>query len=94
MNLTKEIKKLAINEGFHKVGVSSIDRLNHSSYLSKWIDSNYHGDMAWIEKNKDIRLDIKKYFPNAQSIICVAHNYYTDQRYGNNQDIAKISRYA
>jgi epoxyqueuosine reductase len=94
MNLTKEIKKLAISEGFHKVGVTSVKRLKTSDYLADWICAGYHGNMSWFEKNIAMRQDIKKYFPDAKSIICVAHNYFIDQnicRYGN---AAKISRYA
>jgi epoxyqueuosine reductase len=94
MNLTKEIKTLALGEGFHKVGITAVRKLKNSSYLSKWITLGYHGSMSWMEKNRDIRIDIKKYFPAARSIICVAHNYFVDQNTSKHENILKISRYA
>ena len=49
--------------------------------------------MHWIERRKEERSNIKKYYPKAKSVISIALNYYTgtsDQYFDN----YKISNYA
>ena len=49
--------------------------------------------MAWIEKRKEERANIHKYYPEAKSVISIAINYFT----GNSKDKFekhKISNYA
>ena len=94
MNLTKEIRKLTLAEGFHKVGIASANKINTGNHLLEWLRRGYHGDMDWFVKNKNLRIDVKKYFPAAKSIICVAHNYYQDQTLPSDTGGLKISRYA
>ena len=94
MDLTQEIKKLVIDEGFHKVGIAPVKHLRESLFLIKWLNSGRHGKMSWLERNKEFRINVKKYFPDAKSVISVAHNYFTDIKYGGNKHSINISRYA
>ena len=92
--LTDNIKKSARELGFHKVGITAAKKPQKSEYLKEWLDNGFHGSMAWMERNKDYRMDIHKIFPEARSVICVAHNYYTPLQHSTEKGFAKISRYA
>jgi len=94
IKLTETIKKIILNSGFHKVGISDATIQPKSSFLESWLDNKYHGDMKWMENYKDKRLDIQKLFPGAKSVISVAHNYYTPEKHSDSQEHGKISRYA
>lgn len=95
MQLTaQKIKQLAMDAGFQKVGISSADQPAQSKFLEDWLTQNYHGTMTWMETHKEKRLDIKQLYPEARSVISVAHNYYSPQERQQNSRVAKISRYA
>lgn len=94
MTLTSEIiKKQAHVLGFHKVGIAPVpppadDAVAH---LQAWLALGYHADMAWM--NNPRRLDVQQCWPEVQSVICVALNYYTPQQRPQGKEYGKISRY-
>ncbi len=91
------IKQQAITLGFHKVGIatvpSEISDLEQTvkSSLQTWLSQGYQADMAWMNNPK--RQNIRAVMPEANSIICVALNYYTGHQRPAGQQYAKISRY-
>jgi epoxyqueuosine reductase len=93
-NLTIEIKKIALDIGFDKVGISAAHQPPKSSFLDNWFNKNYQGTMVWMSRHKEKRTDIHKLFPDAQSVISVAYNYYTEYKHSQKIGEGKISRYA
>jgi epoxyqueuosine reductase len=94
VKLTRQIKQLTLDAGFHKVGIAQAKILDHSNYLEEWLFKKCHGAMHWMENYADKRMDIFKLYPEAKSIVSVAHNYYTNHHHVNNPEKGKISRYA
>ena len=92
--LTSQIKEKALSIGFHKVGIASAQTLEKSGYLDEWLKLNRHGTMDWMATNLDKRKDVTKLYPDAKSVISVAHNYYTNHTHSNDPAKGKISRYA
>jgi epoxyqueuosine reductase len=81
--------------GFDLIGFAKADNLkNETDHLKKWLELGYHASMDYMAKNFDKRLDVKNVLPNAQSIISLAMNYYTDHQYSNEKSLGKVSRYA
>ena len=93
-NLTESIKTIILNSGFNKVGISEAVSPKKSELLNKWLNNNFNAEMKWMENYKDKRLDVQKLFPGAKSVISVAHNYYSPQKYSSSSEHGKISRYA
>ena len=91
---TTAIKKLALQLGFHKVGIAKPERADYAPYLVDWLTSGKHGSMHWMENYLDKRLDVRKLYPDVRSIVVVALNYYTPHRHSNRKGVGKISRYA
>ncbi len=92
--LSSKIKQLAFEQGFHLAGISPAVKLPRSEYLKEWLAQGMHGRMSWMENYLKKRLDIKKLFPSAVSVISVGHNYYAEQEHPESKDAGKISRYA
>lgn len=92
--LTLQIKKQAFDVGFHKVGIADVRSLKRSTYLEEWLKLNRHGTMAWMKNYLEKRIDITNLYPEAKTVIAVAHNYYTNHQHSNNVKKGKISRYA
>jgi epoxyqueuosine reductase len=78
---------------FHKIGIARLSDWDHEppTDLQTWLDNGYQADLAWM--NAPRRQDVRSLLPEAQSIICVALNYYTDHDRDHHPDHAKISRY-
>ncbi len=93
-DLTAFIKHIARELGFHKVGIAPAGRPERGEYLLQWLLQGKHGLMHYMEHHLEKRLDIRKLFPEAQSVIMVAHNYYTPFKHSTSKQYAKISRYA
>lgn len=93
---TKEkIKQHAIELGFSKIGFTKVVPLDDEAIrLVEWLSKNYHGDMKWMGKNIEKRIDPTLIFPEVKSVIVTAANYYTDIKRTEDVGVAKISRYA
>ena len=90
---TELIKNKAKRLGFISCGISKAEFLeNEAPRLEKWLKSNMHGEMKYMENYFDKRLDPTKLVEGAKSIISLAYNYYPNnfQKKG----IPKISKYA
>jgi epoxyqueuosine reductase len=76
--------------GFAAVGVAPIDLKLRREYYLNWISEGQHGEMQWMERNNDRRLDPSRILPEARSIICLGLNYYQP----NPDRRGKIAKYA
>jgi len=92
--LTREIKRKAIELGFSKVGIAKAQELKDEAIkLSQWLERRYEADMEWMRKSFEKRINPALVLPGAKSIISVALNYF--QKLPQTQkDEGKISIYA
>ncbi|MGI8883929.1 MAG: tRNA epoxyqueuosine(34) reductase QueG [Pyrinomonadaceae bacterium] len=94
-SLTEKIKRKALEIGFHKIGIVRAEPLREDGErFNNWLENNFHGTMAWLEKEPEKRADPNLLFPEAKSIVVVALNYYTPHEHEENAEKGKISRYA
>jgi len=95
VSFTEQIKRQALEIGFHKVGIVRAEPLREEgARLKEWLARNYHGAMAWLEREPEERADPRLLFPAAKSIVVVALNYYTPHEHEETDAKGKISRYA
>ncbi|MBI1747784.1 MAG: tRNA epoxyqueuosine(34) reductase QueG [Acidobacteria bacterium] len=95
MTLTEQIKAKALELGFDKVGVSPANVPSPAAFLTTWLANGYHGDMRWLARAPERRMDPRKVLPGARSVISLATNYYTEAHtQTDHPDIGKLSRYA
>src|SRR6266550_6939545 len=93
--LARLIKERAAAAGFEKVGIVpalALDREHNQ--LGEWLRRGYHGTMAWMARDPEMRTDPRKLFPAARSVVVVAKNYYTPSTHINDPATGKVSRYA
>lgn len=90
----QRIKLLAQQVGFDACGVSSADFLvDEDSHIKHWLAEGMSGEMAYMERNLEKRLDPRILIPNAKSVISVLISYYPGSP-KISVDPPKISRYA
>lgn len=75
--MESSIKQKALELGFSACGVARAGKLTgHEARFDEWIGRAYHGEMAFLERNHDKRLDPTLLLPGAKSVIVVAQNYF------------------
>ena len=89
------IKERARAEGFTKVGIVSAASLDEEGRrLKEWLARGYHGNMSWMARDVDRRVNPREIFPAARSVVVVALNYYTPHQHEEKPATGKVSRYA
>ncbi len=98
-DISQQINTLGKSLGFQSTGITTT-RLDpeHVRYDS-WIAQNFHGEMSYMERNLDKRLNPQKLVPDTLTVICVRMNYLTENSEHciellDHPDKAYISRYA
>lgn len=87
------IKAEAQRIGFFHCGISKAGFLEEEApRLEKWLRSNMHGSMSYMERNFDKRLDPRLLVDGAKSVISLLLNYFPEQK--QIEGTYKISKYA
>jgi epoxyqueuosine reductase len=98
MSLTSEsIKAKAAALGFDLCGVSGADRYPRLARLADWIAEGRAGDMAYLARSRDERLDPRRVLASAQSVVSVGSIYNTeksDSAGGADSSCVSVARYA
>src|SRR5258706_3526193 len=96
MNLVEKshfIKSLATQSGFDFCGIAAARPLDDEARrLENWLLQGKQGNMQYMEKHFELRVNPYKLLPGAKSVICFLMNYFpsADQE----KNIPKISKYA
>jgi len=92
LRFTTSLISFAESLGFIAVGFSRPQRPAHfDSFLSQLADGK-HGDMAWLERNVDVREDPCKLLEGCQTIISLAYPYPNVRH--QTEDGFRVARYA
>ena len=93
--LASEVKRRALELGFHKVGVVRAEPLTEeSARLEEWLARGYHAGMEWMARGTARRTDPRELLAGARSVVVVALNYFTPHEHTDDPAAGKISRYA
>lgn len=88
------VKQISQRLGFLACGISKADFLEEEApRLESWLRQQYHGQMGYMERNFDKRLDPRKLVPGAKSVVSLLYNYFPRQS-PSDDNAPKISRYA
>lgn len=89
------IKKQAHATGFEKVGIVPAHALDYEGRrLQEWVDRGFHGEMQWMARDIQRRIDPNEILPGVKSVVVVALNYYTPYTHTEDATTGKVSRYA
>ncbi len=92
-SLTIDIKTKAKTLGFMSCGISKAGFLEEEApKLENWLNKNMNGEMSYMERNFDMRLDPTKIVEGAKSVISLTYNYYAEKTCKDSN--FKISKYA
>lgn len=96
--LAQNIKLWGTELGFQQIGICDTDLSLEEPRLQAWLDKQYHGEMAWMEKYGMMRARPHELVPGTLRVISVRMNYLPTNaafaRTLNNPEQGYISRYA
>jgi epoxyqueuosine reductase len=75
--LREQIKAEATALGFDLVGITSAEPLAHGGRLRAWVAQGFAGEMGYMSRDVEKRVDPSRVWPEARSIIVLGMNYYT-----------------
>lgn len=80
-SIEQAIKDEALRLGFSACGFAKAEPVAEGvvEVLDRWTDGGYHADMAYMERNRHLRIDPTQLVPGCRTLIVVALNYYPKQ---------------
>ena len=89
----KLIRNEALRLGFSHAGFSRAGFLDEEApHLERWLSQNMHGQMKYMERWFDKRLDPRLLVDDAKTVISLLLNYYPSS--SQKADLPQISKYA
>ena len=93
MKEAQKIEKRALELGFLGCGLVPVRKLGEEEErLRMWLDRGYQGDMSYLERNFEKRLDPSELVPGTKTMVCLAYNYFP--RKLQKKEVPKIAKYA
>ncbi|MDH4157744.1 MAG: tRNA epoxyqueuosine(34) reductase QueG [candidate division Zixibacteria bacterium] len=89
------VKRLATSVGFDLCGITTPDIITGAAdRFDRWLENGYHGDMAWLVRTRDKRLDPRRLLATTRSIIMLGLNYYQPDGGEIPAGCGRVSKYA
>jgi epoxyqueuosine reductase len=97
-DLTTDLKRRAVDEGFDLVGVAAADRASSATRLEQWLDAGMQGEMAYMDRTRRLRADPRLLLEGCVSIVVGAMSYRCSRpdstSFGGDDGRVWVSRYA
>lgn len=90
--LKEQLQTLAGELGFSLCRIAPCPSPPHKEQFLEWLEQGCHGEMAWLERNKERRTDPQLVQPGAERVVVLAMNYWQGEAPVPMQ--GKIARYA
>ena len=92
-----EVKRRALQLGFHAVGIASLEPSAHAAELDRWLAADYAGTMTYLHRQAEKRKDPARIMPGAKVAIVTLTNYFhglTDPGRKPGEHGGKVAQYA
>lgn len=91
---SEDVKRIALEVGFDDCGIARADALTDEEYpLHEWLRRGWHGDLDYMERNADKRMDPRLLVPDAKSVICCVSAYPPPDNIGGAAAYARTREY-
>lgn len=75
------IKNTALSLGFDACGIAKAEELTEDAgFMKLWIDSGKNGEMSYLARNFEKRVDPRKLVPGCKSIVVALLNYFPENK--------------
>jgi len=92
--LAERVKALALGLGFDLVGVARAEETRETAFLREWLARGYAGEMEYIARRVEQRVDPRRLLPGARSLVMVGLVYDPGERAPAAAGAGAVARYA
>lgn len=92
--LGERIKEIALALGFDRAGLARLGPTRESAFFRDWIGRGHHGEMAWLARRVEERVDPRRLFEGACSALVVGLVYDQADAAPRAEADARVARYA
>src|SRR5260370_41637550 len=76
VRLEEIVTAAAHEQGFVLVGFASLRRLDdRAEFFNRWLDEGRHGEMGWLGRDPERRLDPRRIDPRLRSVVRLGYPY-------------------
>ncbi len=93
-NLGERIEAVARALGFDRAGIARLEPTRESAFFADWIARGHHGEMAWLARNVEKRVDPRTLFEGARSALVVALVYDSGDASEPQPGHGRVAKYA
>ncbi|HVP30743.1 MAG TPA: tRNA epoxyqueuosine(34) reductase QueG [Myxococcota bacterium] len=90
----ERVKALALALGFDLAGVAPAAPAANAARLREWLARGYAGGMVWLARRVEERIDPRRLWPEARSVLAVGLVYDPGERADTPSGHADVARYA
>jgi len=87
--MKEKIRQRALELGFDDCRFTSAAAPASAEQFQNWLTENKNGEMSWLQRNSEKRIEPQKVLSGAKSVIALAANYEVE-----NQKSGSVARYA
>ena len=91
---SERVKALALAVGFDLAGIAPAEPTRETAYLREWLARGYAGEMAWIGRRVEERVDPRRVLAGARSIVALGWVYDTGEDRAPRPGELRVARYA
>jgi epoxyqueuosine reductase len=95
--ISSAVRRQAAAAGFDLCGIAPADSLPELAFFREWLDRGCAGEMHYLHRTADRRMDVRNVLPSARSVIVLGTVYNVDRPYSNERSVAgraAVARYA
>jgi epoxyqueuosine reductase len=92
--LSLRVKELALSLGFDLAGVAGPEPSEETEFFRGWVEAGYAGDMHYLGRRTEERVDPRRVMDGVRSVICVGLVYDPGVRPTPLPGAGRVSRYA
>ncbi len=74
--MKEQIRQHALELGFDDCRFTSANVPDNAQQFQKWLAEKKFGEMSWLERNAEKRIELQKVLENAKTAICLAASYH------------------
>ncbi len=90
----EQVKHWGLEVGFDLMGVASAGAVETGDCLWEYLQRGYNGEMDYLARDVDKRIDVRRLVAGARSVVCVGLNYYAEAPARPEGLCGEVARYA
>jgi epoxyqueuosine reductase len=88
------IKRQAATLGFDLCGIAPAAPFPELTFFREWLDRGFAGEMAYLQRSADRRMDVRHVVPSARTVISLGTLYNTDRPYSTDSTDSRLAAIA